>query len=328
MALVLACVLAGSAGVVWAAYGFRFPMSDDPAVMASYGWDRVHAEVPVLEPLVLLAREYRLLPESYLYGFLRFLKHSEARSAFLMGEHSATGWWYFFLVTFAIKTPIPLVVLLAITLARWRGRVDWNTSVFLWTPVIVYLVLTLSRNLNIGHRHLLPIYPFLFVAAGRAAPLLARPLLAALAGWYLASAAFIYPHHLAYFNELVGGPRQGYRYLVDSSLDWGQDLKTLKAWMASHGVAHIKLSYFGTGDPAYYGIPCDLLPGYMAPEPATVIREVRPGDLLAISATNLQEVYVDEDVKPLMRHLRTLTPLDTAGYSILIYRADFTWPDT
>jgi hypothetical protein len=64
----------------------------------------------------------------------------------------------------------------------------------------------------------------------------------------------------------------------------------------------------------------------LAPQPARVLREVRPGDIVAVSATNLQEVYIDEVDKPLMRRLRALEPEAEVGYSILIYRADFTWP--
>ena len=155
---------------------------------------------------------------------------------------------------------------------------------------------------------------------------LLRALVLVLAGWYAVGTLRVHPHYLAYFNELGGGPRNGYRLLVDSNLDWGQDLKGLKAWMDARRVSRIKLSYFGSADPAYYGIDAENLPGYSAPHPVRVTREVRPGDLVAVSATNLQGVYLDAADRPLMERLRRLTPIDQVGYSILIYRADFTWP--
>ena len=136
----------------------------------------------------------------------------------------------------------------------------------------------------------------------------------------------VHPHYLAYFNELAGGPAGGYRYLVDSNLDWGQDLKGLKAWMDTNGVPAVKLSYFGTADPEYHRIPCDLLPGQMLPPPRDVVREIAPGDIVAVSATNLQGVYLEPEDRPLMERLRALTPVATVGHSILIYRADFAWP--
>jgi hypothetical protein len=151
--------------------------------------------------------------------------------------------------------------------------------------------------------------------------------LGALCAWYALGTLRLHPHYLAYFNELAGGPAHGWRYLVDSNLDWGQDLPGLKAWMDTRGVPRIKLSYFGSADPAYYGIDADLLPGYMAPHPTRVTREVRPGDLVAVSATNLQGVYLDPADRPLMERFRSRKPLARIGYSIFIYRADFSWPE-
>jgi hypothetical protein len=260
-------------------------------------------------------------------GFRFVMAHSEARPTFLLGQLSDRGFPHFFAVTFALKTPLALVVLLGLS-AFAAPRLRWRVAAFVWLPVVVYVAFTFTRGLQIGHRHLLPIYPFLFVAAGRAAALggRVRPVVLLLMAWYAMGTLAIHPHYLAYFNELGGGPRNGYRLLVDSNLDWGQDLKGLRDWMKARGVPRIKLSYFGSADPAYYGIDADNLPGYRAPHPVRVTREVRPGDVLAVSATNLQGVYLDAEDRPLMERLRRSTPIDQVGYSILIYRADFSWP--
>jgi hypothetical protein len=275
-----------------------------------------------------------LLPEAYVLGFLFAFRHSAGRTTFLLGQLSDHGFWYYFPVTFALKTPLPLIVLLPLALA-WRRPASWRLECFSWLPVLLYLGLTATRSINIGHRHLLPIYPFLFVFAGRAAAGLLAPgawtsrrglLVAGLGAWYALGTLRVHPHYLAYFNELAGGPSQGYRRLVDSNLDWGQDLKGLEAYLERKGISRIKLSYFGSADPAYYGLHAELLPGYMAPHPTEVTREVSPGDILAVSATNLQGVYLDPGDRPLMERVRALPPLDEVGYSILIYRADFRWP--
>ena len=218
--------------------------------------------------------------------------------------------------------------------ADQRRRAPARSEAFLLLPVLLYLGLTFTRSIDIGHRHLLPIYPFLFVAAGRAVGVLSRPrapaagavILGALCAWYALGTLRVHPHYLAYFNEIAGGPRNGYQWLVDSNLDWGQDLKGLKAYMVAKGIPRLKLSYFGSADPAYYGIDAEILPGYMAPHPTRVTREVRPGDLVAVSATNLQGVYLDPEDRPLMERFRAQRPLNEVGYSILIYRAHFTWP--
>jgi len=268
------------------------------------------------------------VPEDYVRGLLFVARHSEERSTFLLGRLSDHGFPSYFLVTFALKTPLALIVLLVLA-AFASPPLSGRRAAFLWLPVAVYVAFTFTRGLQIGHRHLLPIAPFLFVAAGRAALLAGRARFAVpvLAAWAAGAALGVHPYYLAYFNELAGGPSQGYRLLVDSNLDWGQDLKGLKAWMDAHGVTRLKLSYFGSADPAYYGIDADRLPGYSSPHPARVVREVHPGDLVAVSATNLQGVYLDPEDRLLMERFRRLVPFDQVGYSILLYRADFTWPE-
>jgi hypothetical protein len=115
--------------------------------------------------------------------------------------------------------------------------------------------------------------------------------------------------------------------LVDSNLDWGQDLKRLSAWMRERGVARGKLSYFGSADPSYYGIDAEALPGYTSPHAPHITREIQPGDIVAVSATNLQGVYLEPEDRALMTRLRALEPIGRVGWSILVYRADFAWPE-
>jgi hypothetical protein len=101
-----------------------------------------------------------------------------------------------------------------------------------------------------------------------------------------------YPHYLAYFNQLVGGSRQGYRYLADSSLDWGQDLPGLRRWLESNADNDepVYLSYFGTGSPEHYHINAQLLPGFFDGRDPMDVVPLRPG-IYFISATMLQGVY-------------------------------------
>jgi hypothetical protein len=269
------------------------------------------------------------------WGYLFVNRFTESRPAFLAGRRSRTGWWYFFPATIALKTPIPLLLLLGVglvQLARGRAGPGWP---YVWLPFAIFLGLVMTRPMNIGHRHVLPVYPFLFVAGGIAAASLwaaaapwrraARAIVAALGVWYAADAVAIHPHYLAFFNAFGGGPANGYNLLVDSSLDWGQDLPGLKRYMDQHGIPRVKLAYFGTADPAYYGIQADRLPGYQPPPPSVLVQNVRPGDIVAVSATHLQELYLEPGMETLMRELRARKPLAMIGYSILVYRADFSW---
>jgi hypothetical protein len=133
----------------------------------------------------------------------------------------------------------------------------------------------------------------------------------------------VYPHYLAYFNELVGGPDHGYRVLVDSNLDWGQDLKGLKRWMDRNGVDLVGLSYFGTADPRYYGIKFLYLPSipfyYPGHEPADIGTKPR---YFAISATNLQGVYLEPADRAIISRFQKERPVAKIGHSIFIYGSD------
>ncbi|MEE9613779.1 MAG: hypothetical protein V3W31_02355, partial [Thermodesulfobacteriota bacterium] len=190
---------------------------------------------------------------------------------------------------------------------------------FLLVPLALIAVLTLRSSLNIGLRHILPAYPFLIVLAssvitlrfGR--PVIAKAAFATFSVWYAVSTLSIFPSYLAYFNEFVG-PDRGYRYLVDSNLDWGQDLKRLKKYMDKNGVEEVYLSYFGTADPAYYGIGCRELMGTLR---ACKYKRSGVPRFLAVSATNLQAVYMPD--KHTFDWLKKREPAARIGYSIFVY---------
>ena len=186
-------------------------------------------------------------------------------------------------------------------LHRWRLRAAWSAvraDLYRVTPLLalftLYWLVSLTTHLNIGHRHILPTYPVLFILAGglgvcltrRLAP--ATVLIAGLLLWQAVEAGRIYPHYLAYFNPLAGGPENGHRHLVDSSLDWGQDLPGLKVWLDRYaGQAPVYLSYAGSGEPAYYDIHARRLPfvnGFKIPQPWL---RLEPG-IYCIGATILQ----------------------------------------
>jgi hypothetical protein len=201
----------------------------------------------------------------------------------------------------------------------------WINEMFLLIPAATIFCFFSLNHKAIGLRYILPVYPFLFVFASRAAQsFLSNKMLTglsvALIGWYVGASCYIHPHYLAYFNELAGGPDNGYKYLVDSNLDWGQDLKGLKSYMQKHGIARINLSYFGTDSPARYGISYDWLPSYGLPNPDPEKHKFVPKGWVAISATSLQGVYLgDSDIYAWFRERK---PVAKIGYSIFIYKMD------
>jgi len=325
--------------VVWACYGFRYQFGADPALSSAIDWEHYWQKETLATNFIQTLRYLRLAPEGYSYGFLYALESMEKRSAFLLGDYSINGWWYYFIVTFLIKTPLPLLALIALGgyfIRRYGAGVAAECMLLL--PVGLYWLVTLSSNINIGHRHLLPIYPFLIVFAAKVARVFAAPRPRRLAiacglllGWYGAGALLIYPNFLAYFNEAVGGPAQGYRWLADSNLDWGQDLKGLAQYRREHPDEPFYLSYFGSAYPEYYGVKAQFLPGYnsrmaekMRNKELARFDEVPAGATVAISVTNLSGVYLRNYRLPgteqFLERLRQLQPVAKIGYSIFVYR--------
>jgi len=215
---------------------------------------------------------------------------------------------------------------LALCVIRWRRFLD--DTVYTLLPLAVFLVAAMTAKLNIGARHILTIYPFVLLLAGCAvnkfygAPRKSfRLLLVSLCLLAISEFISIYPHYLAFFNQFTGGPRNGHKYLIDSNLDWGQDLKGLKHWMDEHDVRHINLSYFGTADPAYYRIDCTHLPG----EPffdEKLTGDPRLPGFVAVSVTNLRGLYFPDNARNLYKPLLDMKPAAVIGYSIYVYRVN------
>ena len=321
--------------VIWAAYGFRYTSSISPVASYPLPWESLLAGSHFLRALFDWARTAQVLPEAYLYGLTHMMDLSGKFTSFLMGEVRSGGWWYYFLVTFLIKTPIPLLMIVAWSVAVQRAfwAEDPVRSVFVAAPPLIYFISISASGWNIGHRHLLPVHPFLFVFVSALIPWVSRHAkvaksgIAALACWYVFCSAWISPHYLAYFNELAGGPDRGGRYLVDSNLDMGQDLKGLKRYMDEHGIRRVWLAYFGQASPDYYKISYDYLPSYSIFDPQNVDPGVFQFERLpplrgtvAISATLLHGAYMPK--KGYFEFYRQQKPVAKIGYSIFVYRFD------
>lgn len=248
--------------------------------------------------------------------------------AYLNGE-IGLFWRSYFLVALALKTPIPLLMLWALALTAALPNTSEPSGRSRWAPTLlaaVFYAAALSSNLNIGLRHLLPVYPLMAIACGSLIPFilkrlpLRRRLLKSIPGllcaWLAIETLSISPFYLAYFNQFAGGPIGGARYLSDSNIDWGQDLKRLKHEMNKHGINEVILSYFGNTNPAFYGIRYQYLPrmvvGSTQGDRAVGSRQ----EVLAVSIMNLHGILLKNfDFK----WLASRRPFARAGYSILLY---------
>jgi hypothetical protein len=296
--------------IIWLFYGFRFSAFAPEAgagATFNHGWGWMLNGIGFPAKVIWWLKEWRVLPEAWLYGLTFVLQFSRARGAFMSGDYSITGWVSFFPWAFTIKSTLPFLLIVMVGIAA-ALRVSARQRLIValeklrpLTPLAVlfamYWATSLASHLNIGHRHILPTYPVLFIAAGwltRAIDL-RRPVAAAglvlLFGWHIGESLVARPHYLAYFNEIVGGSRNGWRHLVDSSLDWGQDLPGLKRWLDANARGEkVFLSYFGAGDPAYEGIRATMLPTLPEVGEPRKWHALTPG-IYALGATMLQHVY-------------------------------------
>jgi len=258
------------------------------------------------------------------------------RSSFLLGQYSTTGWKHYFLTTFLVKTPIPLVIFTLIAFLVIIYNKKWNSDemLFLLIPAGIYFLLASFSKTQIGHRHILIAYPFLIVlASGVLRPVtlilseakwkgLIFLIIPCLLIWYIFTNIKVHPWYISYFNEFIGGPQNGYNCLTDSNLDWGQGLKELGKYLNREKIRYVYLCYFGTGDPHYYNIkyvPIGFIDNLTIKERTGDSITVSKDDriIFAISATNLKSTYYAD--KQQFGWLEKYKPVKVIAYSILVY---------
>ena len=311
---------------IWGIYGFRYQSTYE--FYTPLLWMKFQGLT--MEPVITAMRNLKVLPETYLYSLTTALSGSDTkRSAFLMGMHSITGWWYYFPLAFMIKTPLTTIVFFFISIfLAFKKKTEFllSSRLLVLLPILIFFLVMSRQSINIGIRHILPIFPFVITMAGSVAVFATggrrrKMLLVFCAAliFHAYSVLSVHPSQLAYFNELIGGPKNGYKYLVDSNLDWGQDLPGLKQYMDENDIESVKLAYFGLSNPEYYGIKYEYLPSYIntSKSPQTRPRERR--GYYAISATLLQGVYLPGDF---YSSFRDREPVARIGYSIFVYKLD------
>ncbi len=244
--------------------------------------------------------------------------------------------WAYFFVGFLVKTPVPsllfFIVAILVAFRQVRGEQAAQLLPDLLVLFVVpagYFAVAVLSALQIGQRHLLPVYPFLFVLCGglaqrrlwmrlsRRARVLAMGIAWALVLWLAVGTLSIHPYELSYFNELVGGADQGHHILSDSSVDWGQALKATKTYIEEHQIVHPYLAAFSSLDPALYGLDFEPLPPTLD-APIVLPRQFNPtpGTYL-ISAVPLHGLWLlDPDTYSWFRQRK---PEATIGHAIFVY---------
>jgi len=328
-----------SYGVLWAFYGFRYRarpagLKLNPP-LADY-LKRVPSPKDA-QHLALLARTH-LLPEAYIYGLANTKITEFADTSYFFGHIYRHGHWFYFPVAFLIKSTIPFLLLVAAAIVLiLTGRLKRHRELFfLVIPCIVYLAVAMHSDLNIGIRHLLPVYAFLYVLLGGAAATLVHLnrrssyALALLFLWQTVSSLQVAPAWMAYGNEAWGGPASVHKYLGDANDDWGQQLKSAKQYLDRRGVKDCWIAYFldGVVDPAYYGIPCKRLPTVVNSDwldlPMDVPAEI-DGPVLISDGILSGIDYGDGSLNP-YEQFRSLQPTAMIQYGLFVYDGHFKIP--
>ncbi|MEK7629645.1 MAG: glycosyltransferase family 39 protein [Patescibacteria group bacterium] len=328
--------------LVWPVYAFhvwKYPIerqkTDTRFTLRSY-------PIKPAANLVIWATDKPLLRPyaQYSLGLLMvFQRTGGGNTTYFMGDVASSAWKSYFPTVYALKETIPALTLIFIALLlgikklsqNWSNKSKYlsdNFTEFVWLSFIaIYWALSIKGNLNIGVRHVLPTFPFIYMlTAGQISSWIKTGLkpikvlvVCILTVWLGMETLSTYPYYLSYYNELAGGPDNGYKYAVDSNLDWGQDLKRLTQYVNENNIDKIKLEYFGGGNPQYY-----LGNKYEKFDPNNVSQ--RHG-WIAVSATALQAGRATatkgfQGDTTFYKWIDSYTPVTKIGYSIFVYKLE------
>jgi 4-amino-4-deoxy-L-arabinose transferase-like glycosyltransferase len=320
--------------VLWSFYGFRYAARPAPLKMSTTLADWV-APVGAFDSAVVNAiGRMHLLPESYLIGMVDVRRMADHYPTFIFGRNWPHGVWWYFPSVFAIKTTLGLLALtLVAVLAIGMRKLKLSREVvFVLVPALVYFITAIVFGMNIGSRHLLPFYAYLFILAGAAAAAVARSsrrwfiACAVLVAAHVVSSMTVYPNFMAYANEAFGGPAKLPMLLSDANIEWGQQLFQVKQWQDRHPNEECWFAYFVHPliRTETYGIRCHHLPNAgtgWAGEPE-LVPPVIDGTVL-LSASNMVACETpDRSLNPYLA-FESMKPDEVIDDGVMIFRGKF-----
>jgi hypothetical protein len=315
--------------VLWAFYGFRYAARPAGLAFVSVA-DYVKPLTPFNAAAVNAIANMHLLPQSYLIGLVDVKRMAQFYPTFAFGKNYAHGQWWYFPAVILIKSTLGLLALVALAgFAIATGRLRKGRELaFLLLPSALYLVVAIAAGMDIGARHILPVYTLMFILAGGGIAALAAGsrrwmwVGGALVAAHVVSALLVFPNYIAYANEAWGGAKNAHNLLSDASVDWAQQLIQVKAWQDKHPGEECWFAYFAHPeiDPAMYGVHCHHLPTIDTfwLGGADVTPPVIQGNVL-ISAGDLSGCeWPTGRVNP-YRSFQSIQPTETIDHSVMVY---------
>jgi hypothetical protein len=332
-----AAIVAVGVLVLWSFYGFRYAARPDGLLLSTSLADYTAPLSRFNASVVLAIARLHLLPESYLMGLVDVKRMAQFYSTFIFGKVYPHGQWWYFPILILIKTTLGLLALVtlaffAILTGRLRKR---RELAFVLVPCLVYLGSAVLSGMNIGARHILPLYVFACILAAAGIVALASVnrrwawvwtwLGAALVFAHVASSLAAFPNFIPYANEAWGGQRNVHNLLSDANVDWGQQLLQVKQWQDKHP-EECWFAYFARPevDPSTYGIHCHALPTIdtLWLGGADIVPPNIHGTVL-LSAGDLSGCEWPSSSMNPYRSFQSLEPAESIDYGVLVYRGDF-----
>jgi hypothetical protein len=322
-------------GVLWAFYGFRYAAR--PAGLHLVPTLEVYRQQlkPFDAGVIWWMARLHLLPEAYLMGMVDIRAFAKTFSTFVLGNWYPHGVWWYFPAAIAIKTTLGMLalVLLAgfaiVTGKLGKGPNHSRALVYVLFVWVAYLVTAGVNGLNIGVRHILPLYALAAVIAGAGvaalAPLSSRWkwVCGVLIAAHIVSALSTFPNSLAYANEAWGGARNTHRVLNDSNVDWGRQLYQVKEWEDRHPGEDCWFAYTVRPfiRPETYGVHCHVLPNGLGGAGKEAVPPVIHGSVLLSAGEVDGSLWPSKEMNP-YRGFQTMKPDEEIDYGVLVYRGD------
>ncbi len=322
--------------VLWGVYSFRYAMHPQGVEMPPLAHQMASLS-PGIRGVIVFCAQHHLLPESYLYGLVDVQRVGNGMPAYIFGKLYAHGQWFYFPALLSLKWSVGVLGLLALAIGAFAtGKVRRPREVFfLSLPPLFYLATAMASPLNIGVRHVLPIFPFVFLLAGAGAGWLVQQrrvwsyAVGVLLLWHVADSMRMFPNYMPYANVLWGGPANTHLYFSDSATEWGQELKWTKQWLDARGIKQCWFAYFPAPFllPSDYGIPCKLLPtDDTMGEGDILLPPVVHGPLL-ISFADLNGFEFGTKVRNPYQKLFERKPDAVIANGVAVFNGDFSLPE-
>jgi 4-amino-4-deoxy-L-arabinose transferase-like glycosyltransferase len=329
-----AAIVAVAVLVLWSFYGFRY-IARPAGLVLSTSLENYAAPLSHFNASAVLAiARLHLLPESYLMGLVDVKRMAEFYPTFLFGKIYPHGQWWYFPIAILIKTTLGLLALIALAFfAIFTGRLRKRRELaFVLIPSVVYLGSAILAGMNIGARHILPLWVFLFILTAAGITALSTEnrrwvwVGTALIVAHIASSLVAFPNFIPYANEAWGGQSNVHNLLSDANVDWGQQLLQVKQWQDKHPNEECWFAYFARPevDPATYGIRCHALPTIDTfwLGGADIVPPEIHGTVL-LSAGDLSGCEWPSSSMNPYRSFQSLQPAEMIDYGVLVYRGDF-----